>query len=155
MLRILLLILFCAGMSFGQTFTSTIRGSVRDADTGLPLPNASVQLIPTSRGSTSNADGSFRFDALPVGRYILSISFLGYETVTIPEILLESGKENVQQIKLYPAGKQLAEATIVSSRPAAFNSVQAITIEQTLRYAATYLDPCTCSDFLCRCCGRT
>lgn len=141
MLRILLLILFCAGLSFGQTFTSTIRGNVRDADTGLPLPNASVQLLPTGQGSNSGADGSFRFDQLPVGRYTLSVSFLGYETVTIPEILLESGKENIQQIKLNPAGKQLAEATVVSSRPVAFNSVQAITIEQTLRYASTYLDP--------------
>jgi hypothetical protein len=40
-----------------------------------------------------------------------------------------------------PAGRQLQEATVSGSRPPAFNSIQAITPEQTLRYAATYLDP--------------
>jgi hypothetical protein len=141
MLRILLLITFCSSLSFAQTYTSTIRGSVKDADTGLPLANATVQLTTGNTGTTSNKDGDFRFDNLPVGRYILTVSFLGYETVKVPEILLESGKESVQQIKLNPTGQQLKEATVVSSRPVAFNSVQTITIEQTLRYAATYLDP--------------
>ncbi len=141
MFRILLLIAFSTSISLAQVHTSTIRGSVKDADTGLPLSDASVQLITTGAGVNTTAAGDFRFDKLAVGRYIISVSFLGYETVTIPEILLESGKENVQQIRLNPAGKQLREATVISSRPAAFNSVQAITIEQTLRYAATYLDP--------------
>lgn len=141
MLRILLLIVFCSSVSLAQPIISTIRGTVKDADTGLPLSNANVQLVTSGTGVATNANGEFRFEKLPVGRYIISVSFVGYETVTIPELLLESGKENVQEVRLNPAGKQLSEATVISARPAAFNSVQAITIEQTLRYAATYLDP--------------
>lgn len=141
MIRILLLLIVTSSFSYAQIYTSTIRGTVKDADTGLPLFNASVQLTTTGQGVSSNESGAFRFDQVPVGRYILTASFLGYETVTIPEILLESGKESVLQIRLSTAGKQLKEAMVVSSRPVAFNSVQAITIEQTLRYAATYLDP--------------
>jgi hypothetical protein len=139
MLRAILLIFLCSSTLFAQT--STIRGAVKDADTGLPLASATVQLLPTSQGTTANDAGDFRFEQLPVGRYILSVSFVGYETVTIPEILLESGKEIVQDVKLTPAGKQLLEAIVTTARPVAFNSVQSITIEQTLRYAATYLDP--------------
>ena len=141
MTRILLLLLFCSSISFAQTQTSTIRGTVTDADTGLPLANASIQLSPGGKGVSSGQEGSFRFDKLPVGRYVISVSFLGYETVQIPEILLESGRESVQPIRLNSAGKQLNEATVTALRPVAFNSVQAITIEQTMRYAATYLDP--------------
>ena len=141
MLRILLCLLVFTPTVFAQTYTSTIRGHVKDAITGLPLPGASVTLAPGGEGSIAGADGAFRFENLSMGRYGLTVSFLGYETAAVPEILLESGKENVQVISLHPAGKQLSEATVVSSRPLAFNSVQAITSEQTLRYAATYLDP--------------
>lgn len=141
MIRILFFLLFFSTVSQAQTFTSTIRGTVKDADTGLPLEGASVRFDNQQGGLNAAKDGSFRFDDIPVGRYVLTISYLGYETVSIPEILLESGKESVHQIKLNPAGRQLQEATVVSSRPVAFNSVQEITIEQTLRYAATYLDP--------------
>ena len=140
-MRVLFLLFFITNVSLAQTYTSTIRGSIKDADTGLPLADAAVRLTPTDNGSNSDAQGLFRFDQVPVGRYVLTVSFLGYETVAIPEILLESGKESVHQIRLYPSGKQLKEAIVTSSRPVAFNSVQAITIEQTLRYAATYLDP--------------
>ena len=141
MTRILLLLLLCSSICFAQTQTSTIRGTIKDADTDLPLVNASIQLSPSGDGVSSGEDGSFRFDGLPVGRYVLRVSFLGYETLLVPEILLESGRESVQHLKLNSTGKQLREATVVSSRPVAFNSVQTITIEQTLRYAATYLDP--------------
>jgi hypothetical protein len=139
MLRVLLLLFLCSSALFAQT--STIRGVVKDADTGLPLGNATVQLTPAGQGITANEAGEFRFEQLSVGRYVLSVSFVGYETVTIPEILLESGKEIVQEVKLTQAGKQLQEAIVTTARPVAFNSVQSITIEQTLRYAATYLDP--------------
>ncbi|TDE18135.1 TonB-dependent receptor [Dyadobacter psychrotolerans] len=142
MIRILLLLVFTGSLSFAQSYTSTIRGTVKDADTGIPLVNASIQLSPAGLGIGSNAEGIFRFDRIPVGRYVLTVSYLGYETITIPEILLESGKESIQEIRLNPAGRQLDEATVVSSAGhVAFNSIQAITIEQTLRYAATYLDP--------------
>lgn len=139
MTRIFLLIIFATSLCSAQTFTSVIRGTVRDADTGLPLGNAQVQL--DDRGVISNENGTFRFDQVAVGRHSLTVSFVGYETIVIPEILLESGKENIQEIRLSPAGKQLREAVVSGNRAPAFNSVQEITMEQTLRYAATYMDP--------------
>lgn len=141
MLRIFLCLLFFAQTGFAQNFTSTIRGNVKDADTRSPLAGATVSLTSPQTGTITDSLGAFRFDNLPTGRYQLSVSYVGYETVLIPELLLQSGKENVQQVTLSPAGKQLNEATVTGARPVAFNSVQEITIEQTLRYAATYMDP--------------
>ncbi len=86
-------------------------------------------------------DGTFRFDQLPTGRYNLLISYLDYETNAVPEILLESGKEKVVEVRLTQTGKQLEAAIVRSTRPIAYNSIHTITPEQTLRYAATYLDP--------------
>ncbi|MCE7042385.1 TonB-dependent receptor [Dyadobacter sp. CY312] len=141
MIRILLFLLLSSSLAFAQTYTSTIRGTIKDADTGLPLEGASVAVENQVNGVNTSNEGTFRFDKLPVGRYVLSVSYLGYESITIPEILLESGKENVQDIRLHQSGRQLEAATVTTNRPGAFNSVQEITIEQTLRYAATYLDP--------------
>ncbi|MCF0052703.1 TonB-dependent receptor [Dyadobacter sp. LJ53] len=141
MLRLLPILLFFVSTAFAQTFTSTIRGSVRDSDTGLPLTGATVSLSPTQAGAITDAQGTFRFGNLSVGRYQLTVSYLGYTTVLISELLLESGKENVQQIRLLPSGKQLHEATVTATRPVSVNSIQEITIEQTFRYAATYMDP--------------
>ncbi|SEJ15505.1 CarboxypepD_reg-like domain-containing protein [Dyadobacter sp. SG02] len=139
MIRILLLFLFSTSLLYAQEFTSVVRGSVKDADTGLPLARATVQL--DDKGTATDDAGLFRFEGAGVGRHVLKVSFVGYQTLVVSEILLESGKENVQEIRLSATGRQLQEATVSGSRPPAFNSVQAITAEQTLRYAATYLDP--------------
>lgn len=139
MIRILLLLLLSISLVHAQEFTSVVRGSVKDADTGLPLAQAAVEL--DDKGSLTDEAGQFRFEGVGVGRHVLKISFVGYQTLVISEILLESGKENVQEVRLSATGRQLQEATVSGSRPPAFNSVQAITPEQTLRYAATYLDP--------------
>ncbi len=137
------IIVFCLSISisYSQTLKATIRGTVRDLDSGMPLTGATVSLSQGNTGTTTDQDGQFRFDNQPVGRYVLTVSYLGYGTLAIPEILLESGKENVQDIKLSKSALELSAATVSASRPPAINSVQEITSEQTLRYAATYLDP--------------
>ncbi len=141
MLRIIFCILLTTTFCQAQTLTSTLRGNVKDFDTNQPLAGATVQLVGTEKGTVSDATGAFRFDQLPTGRYNLSVSYLGYETMAVPEILLESGKEKVVEVRLKQAGKQLDAAIVRSSRLIAYNSIQTITPEQTLRYAATYLDP--------------
>lgn len=141
MFRNLLFLLLFNTPGFAQLTSSTLRGIVKDADTHRPLTNANIRIVGTSQETTSQQDGTFRFPELPTGRYSLSISYLGYETFTVPEILLESGKEQIISIELHPASQQLDEAIIRTTQPTAYTSVQTISTEQTLRYAATYLDP--------------
>jgi len=140
-IRILILFLLISFLTKAQNVSSTIRGTLKDADTGLPLTGANLRLMPSGKAAVADSGGVFRFDRLAAGRYVLSVSMVGYESLVVPEIFLESGKENVQDLKLGMRAGQLAEATVISARPVAFNSVQAITVEQTLRYASTYLDP--------------
>lgn len=60
---------------------------------GEPLPGASVVIKETYRGVSSAIDGKFKFKNLKEGEYILTISFVGYEsqdiqvTVPFPEII--------------------------------------------------------------------
>lgn len=77
-------IVLCSFISFSitaQTVTKTIRGTVTDKDTFEPLIGARVVLPGTDPliGSMTNLEGEFRLENVPVGRYDLEITFLGYE----------------------------------------------------------------------------
>lgn len=127
-----------------QTTVQTIRGRVIDAVSENPLAGVAVTLKNTNQGVQTDSDGYFRLEKVPVGRYQLQISSIGYENQNISELLLESGKEIVLEIHLRPSTNQLAEAVVKaqsSNLSGAVTSIQTITTEQIFRYPGTYLDP--------------
>ncbi|MDB4443674.1 carboxypeptidase-like regulatory domain-containing protein, partial [Saprospiraceae bacterium] len=125
--------------------TQTIRGYVYDGYTHNPLQGASVSLVKTQIGTTTDLEGTYRLDEVPVGRYSLQISFVGYETLTIAEILLESGKELVLEIALKESSSSLTEVVVKSTTPnlrdKILPSAEVLSIEETLRLPATFYDP--------------
>jgi len=127
--------------SAAQLLTQTIRGRISDSDNNQPLAGVSIKIVATDLGAVTADDGTFQILAAPIGRCALQISRLGYETILVPELLLEAGKEKVLAIVLKQATKTLDEAVVTTARPVAMTSVQSITNEQTMRYAATFLDP--------------
>lgn len=131
-------------IGFSQIPTQTIRGTVFDASQGRPLVGASVQLqnaASTNSGVVTDEQGRFRLSNVPLGRHQLTVSFVGYESSIINEVLVESGKEQVLEVNLQPSMLQLGEATVVGSRTDRAISAEYITTEQVLRFPATYLDP--------------
>ena len=141
----LLWFLFFSQVGQGQKLTQTIRGGVFDSYTHNPLDGASVALIDTEFGTTSDVNGIYRLENVPVGRYSLQISFVGYETLIISEILVESGKEMVLEISLKESSSSLKEVvvkgTAPNSRDKVMPSAEILTIEETLRLPATFYDP--------------
>lgn len=141
----ILLFIFCAvAISQNSEITQTIRGTVSDAVDGLPLEGATVYLLPSDIpfGAITDYNGNFRFDSIPVGRYQLKITYVGYKTMLLSEVLLESGKEAVKYIELEKGTESLEEVVVVAGRPKLNTlSVQTITPEQTQRFAATFYDP--------------
>ena len=130
--------------STAQKVTQTLRGTVVDAVDNLPLKGATVYLLPSeiTFGVVTDRSGSFRFDSIPVGRYQLKISYVGYKTILLSEVSLESGKESVKHIAMELGTEDLNEVVVVAGRPSLSPlSVQTITAEQTQRYAATFYDP--------------
>ena len=121
-----------------------IRGTVYDSETERPLSGATLSLEDATQAypAVSESNGTFSFGRIPVGRYGLMVRFLGYETQVISEILLESGKEQVIDVRLRAGTKTLPETVVKGIRPDNnLSSVQTISPEQILRFPATYLDP--------------
>ncbi|HQU60128.1 MAG TPA: carboxypeptidase-like regulatory domain-containing protein, partial [Saprospiraceae bacterium] len=87
--------------SWSQAF-QTIKGTVVDQQSELPIIGAAVELlsIAPSRGEVSDLDGRFAISNVPVGRHTIKVSYLGYSPVTIPNVLVTAGKETVLNLGL-------------------------------------------------------
>lgn len=69
------------GVAQGQPF-STISGVVRDSLTGQPVENVNVFLSSTTLGVGTDRNGSYALKNIPIGRYTLIYSRVGYALTT-------------------------------------------------------------------------
>ncbi len=152
LLVVFFFILFGAGNTFAQKaqITQTIRGTVIDAQSLSPLPGANIVLLGTSPpvGSSSDENGEFRIENVPIGRRGVQVTFLGYNALSIPNILVTSAKEVVLTISLEEKVFMREEIVIVAkidkSKPLnqmATVSARTFSVEETSRYAGSFRDP--------------
>lgn len=80
---------------------------------GEPLAGASVILQNTQYGISTASDGTFRFKNLKKGNYVISVSFIGFETSEI-EISLETDREIT--VNLEPTSILTDEILVSSTR---------------------------------------
>jgi len=146
-LFIAFLFLFSATV-FSQTLTQTIRGTVVDKDSKQPLTGATIIALETNPviGSISNELGKFKLAEVPLGRYTIKCSYLGYEDVVLSNIVLSSGKEMVLNLEMQEKIIQGNEITVFSDRDKTNNDLISISgrnfqPEETWRYAGTRADP--------------
>jgi len=85
------------------TVFGTLAGVVLDAETSEPLANATIVLEGSSLSATTNAQGGFEFQDLPLGSYALSASLVGYESTTWEGELPAAGLELVLSMTALPA----------------------------------------------------
>lgn len=128
----------------------TVRGKITDKESGVPLAGVSVRMVSTQpeKGTVSDVDGVFRISQVPVGRQEIVISYLGFETMAISQLLVGSSKEIVLNIELVESLTTLGVVTVSgnSDRQAPLNemstvSARSFTVEETSRYAAGNFDP--------------
>ncbi len=73
--------------------TGSILGKLTDNDANNePLVFANILIKGTTKGTTSDFDGLYEIPEVEPGSYILVFSFLGYETLEIPNVVVEAGK---------------------------------------------------------------
>lgn len=109
----LLLALF-AGQLLAQT--GMIKGTVIDQQSEIPIIGATVELLGQENavGAITDIDGYFTLDKVPLGRNVIRISYLGYETITLPNIDVTSGKDVVVNISLQEAVNQMDEVVVTA-----------------------------------------
>ncbi|MGB1570188.1 MAG: TonB-dependent receptor, partial [Schleiferiaceae bacterium] len=75
-----------------------LRGFVYEKSNGAPIPYANIVVEGEERGTITNLDGYFQLADLPVGEVQVTVSFLGYETVS-ETVRIYKNKPNT--IKVY------------------------------------------------------
>ncbi|MDN4754183.1 TonB-dependent receptor [Porphyromonadaceae bacterium W3.11] len=122
-----------------------LKGKVVDAYDDTPLAYATVVVLGTSYGATTNVDGYFEVKDLVKGTVTVRVSFVGYGT---REIKLDSKGDHV--IKLEPTAINMEEVVVSASRNETrrnlapvlvnvtdaklFTKVNAVTLDEALKY---------------------
>lgn len=128
--------------------TQTVRGQVVDIETKIPLISATISLVGSNTGSTTDNDGNFSLNGVPTGRISLAVSHLGYESQVLPELQVTSGKELVLTIEMKESLQSLNEVVVTarSRKDLPQNemgsvSARTFSVEEARRYAGAMDDP--------------
>lgn len=134
----------------GDALFQTVRGRVVDELSNQPIPGANV-IIPGSDpliGASTDPDGRFKIERVPVGRHTFQVTFLGYLPKVLSSLSVDAGKEVVLDIMLSESVTELESVVVTASlnkaRPInemAMVSAQSFSVEETSRYAGSFNDP--------------
>ena len=108
------LLCLLSNIALTQEIKQTIRGTVIDQENKIPLIGANIILTTAveASGTSTDVDGSFNLKGIPVGRHNLEVSYLGYETLYLNGLLLNSGKELVLNLEMQESTATLETVTI-------------------------------------------
>lgn len=132
--------------SIGQNIT----GTIIDMEMETPLHGATIVVISanSNQGTISDETGQFILNELDPGRLSIKISFIGYESQTIANILVKTGKDAQLSIQLKESITEVDEVVILdrSEKDIPLNqmasvSVRSFSVEQTEKYAGSLGDP--------------
>ncbi len=146
---VILLHSISASPLFAQ-LSQTIRGRITDTDTKQSLPGANIIILNTNpvTGASSDIDGNFEIKNVKVGRYNIQVSFLGYQTVVLREVMVSSGKECILNIEIKENIITTKEVEIKAAKDKkntinsmASISARAFSVDETKRFAGSFDDP--------------
>lgn len=142
--------IFTFGVILGFTnfveaqITQVVKGTILDSDSEMPLIGANVEIVdlPNSLGTSTDVNGRYKIENVPVGRHTLQITYLGYNTVTIPNVVVSAGKEVVSNINLSEAVAVMDEIVITAEveKDKSINEMTSISaktfsLEEVTRYS--------------------
>ncbi|MFA0962248.1 carboxypeptidase regulatory-like domain-containing protein [Roseivirga sp. BDSF3-8] len=150
----LLLVFFwmlCASSVVGQQLVQTIRGEVRDADSNAPIEGVNVIIRGSDPlvGAVTNEAGNFRIENVPIGTYDLLVTYVGYESLVLPNVKVTTGKEVVLQVRVTESLTVLDEVVVEGDNNSSRSPINefavisslSFSMEESGKYAGTFDDP--------------
>ena len=99
----------------------SISGTVIDADTHQPLIGANVIITGTELGAASNTEGKFAIFYIPVGSYTVTVSMIGYQSISRANVNIYSQRQT--PLKFYLRSAAL-EGEVVTVRAGFFEKAK-------------------------------
>ncbi len=132
---LLLILVSFAGLA--QKPVQNVRGIIRDKQTKQPLIGATISVRNTNPmiGNISNENGEFVLQNVPVGRINIQAQYIGYEPVTLEDVIHLSTKETFLNLELNE-GSISAGEVVVSTSKNAFEPVNELAVVSTRSFTA-------------------
>lgn len=133
-----------------QNTTQTVRGRVLDQDSKQALIGATITVAGTNLGAVTDAEGYFRIPNVMLGRVTLKLSYIGYEPLTYPDVIVTAGKEVVLNLAMIEAVTRMNDVVVTYDRkkdPTVTNnematvSSRSFNPDDTKKYAGALGDP--------------
>ncbi len=138
-------------VAFGQAGTQTIRGNVLDQQSKYPLVGVVVTVKDSDPliGTATDEHGEFRLANVPLGRHIVQLTLFGYAPRTLPNVLVQQGKETaLNTIELEEIVIENQEVVVSGQvdKTQALNEMSTVStrqfsMEEASRYAGSLNDP--------------
>ncbi|MFN0216804.1 MAG: TonB-dependent receptor [Saprospiraceae bacterium] len=146
------LLFLCPVNIFGQT--QNLKGLVIDKGVRNELIGATVRVADSNTpdvilsGAITDENGRFRFAKLPLGKYTVVVTYLGYRNAVLNNITLDAGKETDLVIELEETVLAQQEVVITArvdkEKPLndlSLVSTRTFSVEETRMFAAAVNDP--------------
>lgn len=97
--------------------TGKIQGIVYDAYSGEPIPYADVVIANTEMGAATDIDGRFYILNVPSGSYTVEISYIGYQTKRLTDVIVEIDRTTRLEVEIVQTTIEMAPITVTSEMP--------------------------------------
>jgi hypothetical protein len=133
-----------------DTPVQTVRGTIVDADSKSGIYGVNVSIVDSSplKGAVTDPDGKFRIENVPVGRVVLRLSYVGYESRIVPNIVVNVGREVVLDLQMQESALRLEEIVVtpdlgegLPANEMVLVSGRSVSTEQMTRMATGFNDP--------------
>ena len=114
-MRFFFLLTLIPTLLFAQNNTQNIRGVVTDKLSQSPLFDVSVQISSLQKVTNTDTLGKFTISNILPDRYDIKVSYAGYKSITIPNVVVISGKEVILDIAMEEAFNKLGDIVIKAS----------------------------------------
>jgi len=105
-------ILFSIFLQFSSAFT--ISGTVKDAETGEPLPYTNIMVLNTDFGTASDINGYYIIPTIPTGEFTIQFMMIGFATLGEK---IKISNENIRvDVELNPKVIDVNEITVSGER---------------------------------------
>jgi hypothetical protein len=141
-LNFLLISLLSIQLLTAQNFHQTVRGKITDKESHAPIAYVTVSIENGhfQTGAFADSSGNYRINKVPVGRITLHFSMVGYESLSIPNLEVTTGKELIIDAEMTESIFKMEEVIVMAGKSKPSNvfapvSARTFSVEESHRYA--------------------
>ncbi len=134
--------------SFSQNNFQVIKGTITDKQSQNPLQGVKIQILELNplKHTETDENGKYRLDQIKPGRYDIKFSKVGYKEITLPNVIVTSGKETILDLGMEESVNNMREVKITNKKNTLNNQMTTVSgrsfsMEEVNRYAGGRSDP--------------